>query len=149
MVKFKLSPLFNISWIATYPFCYINTHRGLLQCPIYQSIYGNTDTRVQFWQPPSSCHLVIWHIINPTVCVQQQYKENRRATKLKQYMSRHQTTDQSIQGSSTLLCQITLFGLFVNASPFSWSALESKIIHDIPLNPTVSCRNKGLVWVFF
>lgn len=64
MVKETFRPLFNISWKEAYLFCYINTHRGLLHCPICLSIYGNTDTRVQFWQPATSCHSVAKHIIS-------------------------------------------------------------------------------------
>lgn len=47
LVRRKLNELFNVSWNEAY-LCYINTHRGLLQCPICHAIYGNTDTRFNF-----------------------------------------------------------------------------------------------------
>lgn len=66
-LKWMLSPLFNISRKDANLFRYINTHHSLLQCPICHSLYGNDDSRVQFWQQSGSCHSATTYIISHNV----------------------------------------------------------------------------------
>lgn len=67
LLKNESAPLFNNSSYEACLFCYINTHPGLLQCPICHPIYGNADIGVQFWQLANSCHATTEYIIGHTL----------------------------------------------------------------------------------